>query len=490
MKNTLLLVIALIVLMQIQSQEKKITGTVSDNSGYPLPGVNIVIKKTTTGTQTDFEGHYEMTTNVGDILTYTYVGLKAVEVIIGTSNIINVTMEEDIALLSEVVIAAHGIKRVKKSLGYAISDVIAVELERRTEGDVAIVLSGKASGLEITTNSEKKSGQLTAGEINDSKNWDEWIKSLNHKDFNDLQEKWSFYLRHKINVKATSENNLPLANVGVNVFSINNKRLFTTRTDALGEASVFIDKSVFESEKYFIIQLVSNGNIVGKKITKSNDYVDFALDEAAKNNDADIMFTIDATGSMGDEMDYLKAELENIFDRLDKSIKSKRLGLTFYRDHGDSFVVKEFDFSSDISKMKKFLNDHNADGGGDYEEALEKALKASLKKAWNVNAKTRLLFLLLDAPPHYTRENVEIIKNQIKIAQEKGIKIIPIVASDANKNVEFLMRFFSVSTNGTYVFLTNDSGIGNDHLEPTNSKYKIEKLNDLIVRLINKYCGV
>jgi hypothetical protein len=267
-----------------------------------------------------------MTTNIGDILTYTYVRLKAVEVIIGTLNIINVTMEEDIAFLSEVVIAAHGIKRVKKSLGYAVSNVIPVELERRTEGDVARVLSGKASGIEITTNNEKKSGQLTAGEINDSKNCDEWIKSLNHKDFNDLQEKWSFYLRHKINVKATSENNLPLANVGVNVFSINNKRLFTTRTDALGEASVFIDKSVFESEKYFIIQLVSNGSIVGKKITKSHDYVDFALDEAAKNNDAYIMFTIDATGSMGDEMDYLKAELENIFDRLDKSIKSKRLG--------------------------------------------------------------------------------------------------------------------------------------------------------------------
>ena len=153
MKNTLLLVVALIVSIQIQSLEKKITGTVSDNSGYPLPGVNIVIKKTTTGTQTDFEGHYEITTNVGDVLTYTYVGLKAVEVIIGTPNIINVTLEEDIALLSEVVIAAHGIKRVKKSLGYAVSDVIAVELERRTEGDVARVLSGKASGLEITTNS-------------------------------------------------------------------------------------------------------------------------------------------------------------------------------------------------------------------------------------------------------------------------------------------------------------------------------------------------
>lgn len=100
------------------------------------------------------------------------------------------------------------------------------------------------------------------------------------------------------------------------------------------------------------------------------------------------------------------------------------------------------------------------------------------------------MFLLLDAPPHLTQENVSLIKNQIKKAQEKGIKIIPIVASGADKNVEFLMRFFSLSTNGTYVFLTDDSGIGNPHIKPTTPEYKVEKLNDLIVRLIKKYSGI
>lgn len=489
MKNTLLLVFALIISMQIHSQEKKITGTVSDNLGYPLPGVNIVVKGTTNGTQTNFDGKYEILANDDDILAFTYVGLKTEEVVVGHSNIINVTMEKDSAL-EEVVVTAYGIKREKKVLGYAVTETRAEELSRRKEGDVARVLSGEASGVDITDNLANKSGQLTAGEINDSKNWNEWIKSLNHKDFNNMQKKWNFYLKHKISVKATDANKMPLANVNVNFFTIGNEKLFTTKTDALGEASIFVDKSILENKEYFIIQLVHNEKIVGKKITKTYEKVDFILDQKEQSNDVDIMFTIDATGSMSDEMNYLKAELQNIFDRLDKSIENKRLGLTFYRDYGDSFVVREFDFSSDILSMKRILNDHNADGGGDYEEAVEEALKVSLNKSWNLNAKSRLLFLLLDAPPHYTKENVEIIQNQIRIAQEKGIKIIPIVASDANKNVEFLMRFFSVSTNGTYVFLTDDSGIGNDHIEPTNSKYKVEKLNNLIVRLINKYCGV
>ena len=202
------------------------------------------------------------------------------------------------------------------------------------------------------------------------------------------------------------------------------------------------------------------------------------------------MFTIDATGSMGDEINYLKSELKNIISRLDKSIEKKRVALTFYRDSGDEYIVRDFDFSEDIEDVKETLSKQNADGGGDYEEAVEQALAISMSKDWNSNAKSRLMFLLLDAPPHYTQENVSVIKEQIRIAQERGIKIIPVVASGANKTVEFLMRFFSVSTNGTYVFLTDDSGIGNPHLKPSASDYKIEKLNDLIVRLIEKYSGI
>ena len=135
------------------AQEKIISGTVSDESGMPLPGVNIIVKGTTNGTQTDFDGNYSITASVGDVLTFTYVGLKTVEQAVGSANTINVTMVEDAAVLDEVVVTAQGIQREKQALGYAVSEVAEEALENRTEGDIARVLSGKASGVNITQQS-------------------------------------------------------------------------------------------------------------------------------------------------------------------------------------------------------------------------------------------------------------------------------------------------------------------------------------------------
>lgn len=105
---------------------------------------------------------------------------------------------------------------------------------------------------------------------------------------------------------------------------------------------------------------------------------------------------------------------------------------------------------------------------------------------WSSNAKARLLFLVLDAPPHHRPDVLNSLHKSIQAAAAKGIKIIPITASGIDKSTEFLMRFFAISTNGTYVFITNHSGIGNDHMEPTVGEYEVEYLNDLMVRLINE----
>ncbi len=94
------------------------------------------------------------------------------------------------------------------------------------------------------------------------------------------------------------------------------------------------------------------------------------------------------------------------------------------------------------------------------------------------------MFLLLDAPPHLSDENIERLHQKIKLASKKGITVIPIAASDTDKQTEYLMRTFALLTNGTYTFLTNDSGIGNNHIKPTASEYEVEKLNDLLLRLI------
>src|SRR6056297_33816 len=145
-----LLTLFLALVVQISfAQEKTVSGTVTDQDGLPLPGVNIVVEGTTTGTQTDFDGNYAISASTGQTLLFTYIGQKAVRQAVGAGNTVNVQMEEDAQALEEVVVTAQGIKREKKSLGYAVSSVDAEDLEQKAEGDVGRVLNGKASGVLI-----------------------------------------------------------------------------------------------------------------------------------------------------------------------------------------------------------------------------------------------------------------------------------------------------------------------------------------------------
>jgi TonB-linked SusC/RagA family outer membrane protein len=131
------------------AQEKTITGNVTDQSGLPLPGASVVVKGTATGTQTDFDGNYTIQASTGQVLVYSYVGQKKQERTVGSANTINVQLLEDATALEEVVVTALGIKREKQALGYAVSEVDSESLEQRAEGDIARVLSGKASGVRI-----------------------------------------------------------------------------------------------------------------------------------------------------------------------------------------------------------------------------------------------------------------------------------------------------------------------------------------------------
>ena len=134
------------------AQEKTISGTVSDNSGLPLPGVNIIVKGTSNGTQSDFDGNYTVNANVGQALVFSYVGFNSVEraVTAATSNI-SLQLTEDAESLEEVVVTALGIKKEKKALGYAVSSIKEEAIKDNPETDLTRVLQGKTAGIEITT---------------------------------------------------------------------------------------------------------------------------------------------------------------------------------------------------------------------------------------------------------------------------------------------------------------------------------------------------
>lgn len=142
----LTLLLALIVQISF-AQERTISGTVSDETGA-LPGVNIVKKGSTVGTETDFDGKFSIKAKTGDVLVFSFVGMSTIEKAVGTANLMNVTMTGD-NLLDEVVVTALGIKREKKSLGFAQQSVDAEVLTQTREVDINNSIAGRVAGVQI-----------------------------------------------------------------------------------------------------------------------------------------------------------------------------------------------------------------------------------------------------------------------------------------------------------------------------------------------------
>jgi hypothetical protein len=211
-----------------------------------------------------------------------------------------------------------------------------------------------------------------------------------------------------------------------------------------------------------------------------------------QSENVDIAFVVDATGSMGDELSYLQAEMNDIVFQ-SKQISSKlnfRFANVFYRDLGanEAYTTHSMDFNRILSESVNYISDQAAGGGGDYEEAVEIALDSAINHlSWSTQARARILFLILDAPPHNTPENQQKLQLLIAQAAEKGIRIVPIGASGINKSTEYLMRCLALGTNGTYTFLTDHSGIGNSHIAPSTDKFDVELLNQVLVRILKSY---
>ncbi|MFC5044205.1 SusC/RagA family TonB-linked outer membrane protein [Aquimarina hainanensis] len=131
------------------AQEKTVSGVISDNNGMPLPGVNILVKGTSSGTQSDFDGNYSIEVNKGAVLSFSYIGFSTKELVVGEESTINVTLQEDASELEEVVVTALGIKRSKKSVGYSVQSVEGEEIGKNLISDVSTAMAGKVSGVQF-----------------------------------------------------------------------------------------------------------------------------------------------------------------------------------------------------------------------------------------------------------------------------------------------------------------------------------------------------
>ncbi len=327
---------------------------------------------------------------------------------------------------------------------------------------------GEGGGAEVEQGNQTYSGLLTAGEWNDLDNWKFWTDLLNENEFYNNTEYWGFYPKKLVAVKVIDEDSVGIANVSVELLKGGDVE-FAAKTDNTGYAYCWINLFSGAADDSTIEYSLSVDGVDYTEplaITAKGDEelnINFVVSEAKQAEaKADIAFIVDATGSMGDEIDFLKSDLDDIIEKAKSGNNvNLRTAAVVYRDEGDDYLTRYDNFSSDLSKTQAFISKQNAGGGGDTPEAVHSALETTLQKlSWDESARARIAFIILDAPAHHEDKIIKSLQNSIKLFAKNGIKLIPVAASGVDKPAEFMLRFFDLATGGTYVFLTDDSGIG------------------------------
>lgn len=332
---------------------------------------------------------------------------------------------------------------------------------------------------------EAQPGMLTAGEWRDTDDLPFWQNVLNHNDWYRYMEKYSLYTNNVVKVHVQDADENPCYNTNVELISAQNTVIYSAMTDINGNA--YVAHGITGEEVQASVR-------VGETIVPLNGATQIKItaeDAGLKVEKLDLMLTIDTTGSMADELQYLQKELEWVVNNIDEQkALSIRVSVNFYRDEDDEYLIRSFDFTDDIKQCVTQMNNQNADGGGDYPEAVHAALQNSITEhEWREDA-IKLCFLVCDAPPHAGEEDMTIIRETLLDAADKGIRILPVASSGVNQETEYLLRSFAIMTGGSYIFLTDDSGIGNEHLDPTIGEYDVEPFNQLMVRVIREFCGL
>jgi len=330
---------------------------------------------------------------------------------------------------------------------------------------------------------------LTAGEVNDFAKWKMW-EDFSENDFKLYANSWKLYVNQRYCVQVQNKNRY--AAVGVYVYlldAITKDTVWRAVTDNTGKAELWgnIGDATKKRNDYIIVCKGSTTKIEKPYLFQEGiNRLELDID-CTTTNKVEIAFVVDATGSMGDEIEYLKLELEDVLTKTFEKYNNLdfRAASVFYRDNEEEYLTKHINFNSDLLKILNFIKLQKAEAGGDMPEAVDAALETALDSlSWSNDARTKIIFLILDAPPHY--EAQQKMFKLIQKAAAMGIRIVPIVCSGADKNTEFMMRSIALATNGTYLFLTNHSGIGRAHIEPTTDSYNVELLNDILPRIIQQ----
>jgi Mg-chelatase subunit ChlD len=338
-------------------------------------------------------------------------------------------------------------------------------------------------------------GPVTAGMVDDNADFTSYLSFRNRTRVEhrprDIRE------RYLLEVKDSRGRGIADAEVAVQGSS---GHAMWARTDAAGK--IWLHPNAFDPARsmQYEVAVRKNGRQSSGQLTRGQkSALEIVLNARAAEPRAklDLVFLIDATGSMADEIDKLKATLTSISAEVSRLPSQPDLcfGLVAYRDRGDAFLLRSHDFTNDVGGfVQSALSPLQAAGGGDYPEAMNEALHETVHNlSWRGEGATRMVVLLADAPPHldYGAPHYD---DDMLAALGKGIKIFSVGASGLDKQGEFIQRQIAQYTGGRFVFLTyaqaDDpaSGPGRETMHDVKH-YSVDTLDRLIVRLVSEELG-
>lgn len=331
---------------------------------------------------------------------------------------------------------------------------------------------------------------VTAGVVDDNADFGGFLQFLQrHQESAQLGRDIS--VRQRLQVIDTQGR--PVADAKVAVSAANGARMWA-RTDAGGQ--VWLHPNAFDdrdSARYEVTvrRAGKESSAPLRRGQKNTLQVVIAAAPLPSRAKLDLVFMVDTTGSMGDEIDKLRDSLQGIVREIGKlpSRPDICLGLVAYRDRGDEYFVRSWDLTGNVGAFQQVLDGVQANGGGDYPEAMNEAFAHAVQALnWRGPSTTRLLLTLADAPPQmgYPPPRYE---QTMLAALGKGIKVLSVAASGQDTTGEIVQRQMAQYTGGRFIFLTYkdaadpSSGPGSETVHEV-SNYSVDTLDKLVVRLV------
>lgn len=389
-------------------------------------------------------------------------------------------------------------KKAKKNGGKAIGTAT-----RDTEEDKTDEKNRKTEDGKTTTEvkEEKKSTPTTsglkAGFADDNKQFSYFIRFL--EKFKNEAPHYVIPINERIIFKVLDKDNKPVFDTKVSIYSQQDRQKPICEGKTYADGTFLFFPSEYEGINQFSASFIYQDAIMKLDFgrdAKRKIEVKFSNTKRVeyKNVPLDIVFVLDTTGSMGEEISRLKDTIEIINMNLVKlSTKPKiRFGMVLYKDQEEEYVTKVVPLTVDLAKFQKELDKVEADGGGDEPEDLQSALQDTLKKIeWDKNA-VKLAFIITDASTHLDYGQKYTYVNALHDARKEGLKFFSIGTGSLNIMGEYILRQIAQYTYGKFIFLTHgekgesEGGKQGSVSHHTGSNFQTDKLEAIILRFVKE----